>query len=271
MINIFFPLLVSLNNVTFCLEKIIEKANFESLALVHTHKTVDMAETIYAKLVKDSNYVWMRFDMTNNQTLHNQPLLRGKLFRRIFFVFLIDNIYEWVYVYTFILATHFDQKENQIYIVNKIPTAQALSLVANATFNNQFYNCGALFWNTSGHGTGMKAYTFNGFLQNRIVPIPLIDDKCSNNIYNQIFFDKTINMYGTNLTIYGQTEPPRVVRTSAMVNGQYEYSISGQDVLITDAMSKTLNASVKYKIMSKTLYLVKDNEFVEGYSEYKKY
>lgn len=254
MLSHIFPLLASMHNVTICLERILEKAQFDSLALIHSNTTVDIADNIHAQLANDTNYAWMRFNMDNNATLKND-LMKNNFLNNIFFVYVLDDILDWQYVYEFFILTELEQRKNQIYIVNQYPTLHSLIRVGYSTFMNQYNNCGVLFWNSSGHGTGIEAYTFNGFRQDFIIKIPVVNDQCSNNIYDQIFFDKTLSFYGSNLTIYGQTEPPRIVKTMALVNEQDERSIGGHDVLIIDAISKHLNASAKFNLIYAVLYL----------------
>lgn len=253
MLGNIFPVLVSMHNVTICLEKILDKAQFNSVALIHLNTTVDFADKIYEQLVNGTDYAWMRFNMDNNATFENH-LMKNNLLNNIFYVYALDHIIDWVKIYNFIVLTKLNQRENQIYIVNHYPTLEVLKHIGRRTFIQQFYNCGVLFWNSSGNGTGIKAYTFNGFVSNVIINIPVVNDKCSNDIYDRIFFEKETNFHGANLTIYGQTEPPRIVKTVTMVNGQNEYSIGGSDVLITEAISKQLNAAVKYKLVLLVVY-----------------
>lgn len=256
MLNKMLPVLASLHNVTICLEKILDKAQYDSVALIHLNTTVDYADKIYEQLVNDTDRAWMRFNMDNNVTLQNQ-LMKNNLLSNIFFVYALDRFSDFQKIYDFIILTRLNHRSNQIYIVNQYPTFEELNQIGNLTFYRQFYNCGVLFWNSSGNGTGIEAYTFNGFQKKFIIKIPVVNDQCRNYIYNQIFFKKEANFHGSNLTIYGQTEPPRILKTAALVNGQYEYGIGGHDVLITEVISKQLNASAKYKLTLVLLHLIK--------------
>lgn len=254
MLGNLLPVLVSMHNVTICLEKILDKAQFDSVALIHLNTTVDFADKIYEQLSNDTDYAWMLFNMDNNATLENH-LMKNNLQNNIFFVYALDHLKDWITIRNFIISTKLNHRQNQIYIVNHYPTLDLLQLFGNLTFHLQFFNFGVLFWNASGNGTGIEAYTFNGFLEKIIIQIPVVNDQCSNDIYDRIFFEKETNFYGYHLTLFGETEPPRIVRTRGMSNGQYEYSIGGHDVLIIDVVAKHLNATTKYKLLSEIMYM----------------
>ena len=64
------------------------------------------------------------------------------------------------------------------------------------------------------------------------------------------------------MTIFGHAEPPRIVKTVSMANGQYEYSLGGHDVLINDVIAKHLNATAQYKVVLVIVYRVNTTGYV---------
>lgn len=263
------PLLVLMQNLTICLEAILEKAQFETVALVHLNTTVDMADNIHQQLMSDTNYAWMRFYMSaDNSTTEQSHLLEGHLYKNIFFIYILDEFVDWVLIYKFIILTKFNFRENHIYIVNKYPSNEHIREVVKQAFVRHFFKSVALFWNSSGHGSGLEAYTFNGFQSNSMIKIPIVNDQCGGDIYNQMFPDKLHKLDGRNLSIYGQTEPPKIVRTVAMVNGQYEYGLGGHDVLITDAVVRQLNATPRFNLVSYLLIMVTAIKYEDDISKY---
>lgn len=255
-----------MNSAINCFVKILDKAQFDTVVLLHLNTTTDVADNIYTELSTNKSLVWILFNMDNSATLQNQ-VHKVDTLTKIFSVYVLDVLLDWQRVYDFTISSHLDHRNNHMYVVNKFTSADQLIAVGLSAFRSSFYNCGFLFWNATGQNSELQIFTANGFVRT-IYKMKIFNGRCSDNIYDQIFYNKLLNFHGHNLTMYGQTDPPKIVRTTALVNGQYAISLGGHNVLIADTIANHLNVTVRYKLMLRIYFKVYGNESMELQSKF---
>lgn len=266
-----FPVFASLRNLTICLESILSLSKLNTVALVHANTTIDVADIVHGHLMrytKYTNYTWFRFDMMSDNATLNIPLMQDRFLKNIFFIYFLDEFTDWINIYNFIVISKFNHRDNQINIVNKHMRSSDISAIGDVTVKRHFYNAATLFWNVSGSDSELEAYTFNVF-GNRVSKIPILNYQCNESVYRQMFPDKLVNFHGANVTVYGQSEPPKIVKTVAMNNGKHEYSVSGSDVLIADTIFKLLNATMRFNLVLMTIYMRAAHYYEEIESKYR--
>lgn len=255
MLNSLLPLLVSVHNLTPCLETILAQANFETIGLVHLNKTSDLVDNIHQQLIRNTNHAWMRFNMDDTLGLKHR-MLKDNNFKNIFLVYFLDEYVDWMYVFRFIRLSKLDYRSNHIYIVNEYPTFEDISDMGRYISSYKtFYNSVTMFWNATGDGSGLEMYTFSFLGDSIVTRIPITNDQCDDDIYTKMFPNKLLNFHGTGIKVFAQSEPPRIVKTAAMVNGRREYNVGGHDVLIAEVVCKHLNARMQFKLMMMLVFL----------------
>lgn len=256
MSQIALPVLASLQNIAFCLDSVFSKAQFDTLALVHLNTTADEAQHIHELLTESTHYAWIRYDMTNASSVKRPSL--SEWLTNLFFLFIVDDFMDG---YKFFIQTKFSYRDKIIFVLNKYPKDELVRRNGTDHLLTHLFNAATLFWNANGDGTGLEMYRFNG-LQEQFLKIPLSDDEyCGSDIHDKLFppDEGLFNLYGAEMKIYGQTDPPRLARTVAMINGKYEDGIGGYDLLIAQTIFKYLNATPKFHLMNYVLQLREAN------------
>lgn len=243
-----YRLLTAIN----CLQKILDKAHFDTVILVHLNSTTDVADIVHKHLSIESNFIWIKYNMDHGARLQNQ-LLDGDILNKIFAIYVLDVLTDCYSVAQFVSESDYRFDHNHMYIVSQYSTEHLIYATRNI-FHWTLYNYGILFWNMFDKHSTLAVYSTNGFERIVYRIATYINGQCTDDIYSQIFYNKLLNFHGRELTVYGETDPPKIVRTAQIVNGRHEISLGGYNVLIIETIVNHLNATANYKLMMLVYY-----------------
>lgn len=143
-------LLASFSN---CFKNILLTSEFQTVILLNTNKTADLAADVYREIASQTNFAWKIYNMDINSTsmLEDSDKI---VYEKMFFIFLLDNILitdpypEYFTVYYFLQLTHFYYfNERVIFIIHKKPEITILNKILNhGCFRLQYFSFAFIFW-----------------------------------------------------------------------------------------------------------------------------
>lgn len=246
-VNEYLSLIASLNQLTYYLHDIFQQGRFRTVMIYYENQTSSTTSMLIKKIC-DNNITYFGYLSFNVDEVNAKPITTYHLGSEYFNIFMFDNIVDKKYQ-TFSERLFFDPRFHNIYLSRKEATDEEISDFFRNIWRDSVLNAGLIFWNNV-----FKIYThfpYQNQFKEQIFFANETQAALPSDVFDTLFERKADNLGKTSVNVFITTDPPKVYLVPARYRIGPVYHFGGRDGLIAALAENVLNATWKYRTVSK--------------------